>query len=131
MFLHGYWKGQCLNVIDELNWLLEIIERFSLFEYYPKRAIEDTEISKSNRLLRGLYDKDLCDKEDLRKPLANYEKLNVAIVERMDWVISKAMSKERVVEKVVVKKVGKSIDMNTWVTAILDTFGISATLLAA
>ena len=120
-----YWRIQCVDVIEELKWLFKLAVQFSSKKFYPTKIIEDTLISENPRLIRGLYDKNLCDNEYLKKPLKNYQELSSAIKDRMYCIINKAMSKERVVEKVVEKRVNKSIDMNTWVTAIIGVFGFS------
>lgn len=125
---NGNFCVQCVDVIDELKWLFKKAVQFSSNKnFYPTRTIEDTAISESPRLIKGLYDKSLCDNEQLKKPLKNYQDLNSAIVDRMYWVINKAMSKE--VEKVVEKPVTKSIDTNTFYTTVVATFAIGGCFL--
>ena len=122
---NSFWSVSCVDVIEELTYLFKLVVKFSSKKFYPTLKIDDTAISENPRLICGLYDKNLCDREDLKKPLKNYRELNSAILERMYWVINKAMSNERIVEKVVEKNVGKSIDMNTFVTAMVSVFGFS------
>ena len=126
---NNYWSVQCVDVIEELTWLFRLVVQFSSKKFYPAKAIEDTAISENPRLISGLYDKNLCDKEQFKKPLKNYQDLNSAINNRIHWIIDKAMSKEIVTEKVVEKPVSKYIDKNTFFTSVIATFAIGSVFL--